>query len=234
MRQLARVQEYAATVRELLDGARAHAPTRAEGADGSGTVHVVLGPDGLPTSFRVDTGWDRRITPAGFGGAVLEAFQAAVADRMETWTRSMAADGWQQRADRVDAAATGRIPPALRAPVPEVAPRPLGEVVEDALKAFDDVDAFAGLPTSGGATGADRSGKLTVTLSPTGLTSCTADERWVGAQSAASLMNALGEALAAARRGLADLPAPPASTGPLDRLFGEAMALLSDPRKLAD
>lgn len=116
----------------------------------------------------------------------------------------------------------------------QVTPRRLDEVTEDVFKAFDNLDAFAAMPRTEGASGTDASGKLTITLSGTGMTACTADERWVTQQTSAKLMNALSEALRAAKGKLATMTAKPEPAGGMDRLFAEAMALLNDPRKLAD
>jgi hypothetical protein len=56
----------------------------------------------------------------------------------------------------------------------------------------------------------------------------------VSAQTAATLMNALGEALSAARTDLENSNPRPAPSGSLDRLFAEALALLRDPRRVVD
>lgn len=104
------------------------------------------------------------------------------------------------------------------------------------IKAFDHVGNFAAPPAQAtGGTGANRSGKLALTLSKAGLVSCTADPEWVSGQTAATLMNALGEALDAARADLANSTAGAAApSGSLDRLFAEALALLRDPRRVVD
>ena len=63
---------------------------------------------------------------------------------------------------------------------------------------------------------------------------CTVDEHWVAGQTAAQLMNALGQALAAAKENLSRASRKPQPASGTDRLFAEAMALLNDPRRLAD
>jgi hypothetical protein len=235
MAQFAQMQKYTATLHNLMTAAQSQAPRQSEGADKTGTVRITLGPDGLPTTFRVGSDWDRRMEPAAFGGAVMEAFQVAINDRMETWTQSLAEDGWRDRADQLKnpgSATTGRVPAAFRKPVEDVNPRPLSDITEDMFKAFDNVQTAP--PKTDGANGTDRTGKLAIGLSATGMTSCTVDERWAGDQTAARLMNALGEALASAKADLALKSAKPQPASGLDRLFAEAMALLNDPRKLAD
>ncbi|MCE7001635.1 hypothetical protein LWC34_02085 [Kibdelosporangium philippinense] len=235
--QFAQMQKYTATLHSLMTAAQSHAPRQSAGADKSGAVRITLGPDGLPASFRVDNDWDRKITPAAFGGAVMEAFQVAINDRMETWTRALAEDGWRDRVDQVKGPATateGRIPAAFRKPVEEVNPRPIGDIAEDMFKAFDTVDALAAVPKSDGASGTDRTGKITISLSSSGLTSCTVDEHWAARQTAAQLMNALSQALTAAKEDLSRKSQKPQPMSGVDRLFAEAMALLHDPRRLAD
>lgn len=89
MRQFAQMQQYTAALHGLITAAQAHAPQHSEGADQSRTVHVVLGSDGLPESFRVASDWTRRIEPAAFAGAVLEACQVAISDRLAVWTKTL-------------------------------------------------------------------------------------------------------------------------------------------------
>lgn len=60
------------------------------------------------------------------------------------------------------------------------------------------------------------------------------DEHWVAGQTAAQLMNALGQALTAAKEDLSEESQKPRPMSGVDRLFAEAMALLNDPRRLAD
>lgn len=243
MRELAQIQQYAAGLQGLLATAQAEAPRSIEGTDGTGTVRVLLDPDGLPNSFRIEPGWNRKITADGFGGAVLEAFQAAMGERLAVWTRTLEEQGWQAQADRLrvdldeqpSASGQGKVPSDFRHPVEDVAPRPIDQVAEDMITAFDHVGDFAASPTqTRGGIGASRSGKLALTLSRAGLVSCTADPEWVSAQTAATLMNALGEALTVARADLENNTVQAAPSGSLDRLFAEALALLRDPRRVVD
>ncbi len=244
MRELAQIQQYAAGLQGLLATAQAEAPRSSDGADRTGTVRVFLDPDGLPNSFRIEPGWNRKITAEGFGGAVLEAFQAAMGERLASWTRTLEEQGWQAQADRLrvdldepaSTSGAGEIPSAFRHPVEDVTPRPIDQIAEDMSKACDHVgDLAAPPPGATGGTGASRSGKLVLTLSRAGLVSCTADPEWVSGQTAATLMNALGEALAVARADLASGTGQAAApSGSLDRLFAEALALLRDPRRVVD
>lgn len=163
----------------------------------------------------MDGRWDRTLAPEEFGAAVVQACQSAIGERLAEWTASLRASGWQHEAARLHGGPAAqpttplvRVPPAFRRPVPDATPRPLAQITEDVLAAFDDTARSSPRDDVSG-TGSAAGGKLVITLSTTGLTSCTADGRWVAEQTAARLMNALSEALA------------------------EAMALLSDPRRLA-
>lgn len=243
MRELAQIQQYAAGLQGLLATAQAEAPRSSEGADRTGTVRAFLGPDGLPDSFRIESGWNRKVSAVGFGGAVIEAFQSAMGARLTAWTRTLEEQGWQSQADqlrlhleeRPAASRPGEIPLAFRRPTDEVNPRPIDLVAEDMIKAFDQVESFAAPePQATRGAGSNRSGKLVLTLSKTGLVSCSADPEWVSVQTAATLMNALGEALTAARADLENSADRPAPSGSLDVLFGEALALLRDPRRVVD
>lgn len=235
--ELTQLHDYAQGLQGLLATARQAAPAASSGSDRTGTVTVVLGPDGLPESFRVRAGWHRDVAPAAFAELVMEAFRTAVGERLKAWTDTLDEQGWRDGVDRprTDAAAgpAGRIPPALRHPAAD--PRSIDAVTEDMIKAFDDVHRFAesGVRTATGR-GADRSGNLTLVLSAAGLVSCTANADWVSTQSAASLMNALGEALRAARADLARQPEQASMSEGLDSLLGEAFALLRDPRLVTE
>ena len=242
MAELGRIQSLAAGLSGLLARAQQHAPAQATGADSSGAIQVVLGPDGLPEQIRVGSGWQRRLDPEAFGAAVGEAFTAASADRMEIWTRQLRDEGWvadveRRRGARDDIVTepAGAPPPAFRPPPTGGTPRSLDLVTEDLLSAFGALDTHLGraaAPAEG--TGAAAAGQLTVTLSPAGGLSCTADPDWLSRVGQTTLAVALDEALAAARAELAAASAPdrdPAAG--LDALFGEALAILDDPERLA-
>lgn len=233
--QFARMQKYTAALRHLLADAQDRAPHEASGTDRTGAVQVVLGPDGLPKKVRVDPSWQRTLGAAGVGPAVMEASQAALKERMDAWTEALAEDGFQDRvADmKRGRAPESRVPAMFRKPVPEVAPRPIGAVAEDMFSAFDKVRTST--PSNDPAAGTDRSGKVTITLSTTALTACTVDAEWAEDQPGTAVADALGEALRAAKRELAQSGAnrvDPADG--LDGLFAETMALLNDPRRFAD
>lgn len=260
MGELLRLQHYAGRLKDLLSAAQASSPRQVEGADSTGTVRVVLGPDGLPAAIRVRPGWERAIAPAAFGGAVVQAFGAAVDERMAVWTRVLEDGEWRSEVAQLKAGLDGprTAPAAPRAPgggggVPPAGvspafrrdrsrtrPRALDVVAEDALKAFgtvQEVTAAPAKPAEG--TGTSAAGKLVLRLSATGVFSCEADPLWVSRQTAVMLTEALSQALADARGQLAEAAraaqgAAGQRTAALGRLFDEALAILEDQRRLSE
>lgn len=236
--QFARIQQYASGLRGLLADAQARAPRRAEGSDEKKAVHAVLDANGMPESFTVSADWESKIKPNGLGGAVMEAFQAAVGQRLAEWTTTLNRVGWQDQVEllKSDGGAAGEVPPAFgkQAPWPTES-RPLGDLAEDMIAAFDQPASFAPpSPTDATATATVLGNKVVVSLSGNGLVSCTVDGHWASRQSASQLTDALRDALATAKSQLSRRPAAPNPAEGLDRIFGEAMALLNDPRRLAD
>ncbi|MET0235422.1 MAG: hypothetical protein ABW224_12330 [Kibdelosporangium sp.] len=232
IRELRQLQQYASGLQGLIADAEANAPARAEGTDSSGAVHVVLGPNGVPKSYRVDQGWERKLRPEAFGDAVLGAFEQAMQDRMKAWTTTLQKDNWQSKVDNLEN--QPQVPVMFQGPKFTGTPRPLDDLAEDMMKAFDDVQQAPDLPKPAYAVGTAGGGKLTLTLSKSGVVSCVADPRWVSAQTATRLTNALSEALAAAKQELEKMSVAQEPANPLDRLIGETFALLNDPQRLAE
>lgn len=236
-RDLARLQHYAAGLEKLIDSAQDAAPRAATATDGTGMISVTLGSDGLPKSFRAEPDWNRHVKPEQLGQAVLDAFAAAMGERLAMWARTLQDRGWQQEVDELGAGSSGpnagEILPAFRKP--DVPPRSIDVVAEDMMRALDQAPEIgAAQHPTGTGTGSNRSGALTLTLSGNGLVSCTAETHWASRQSGTSLTNALGEALTEARADFArnNRGAP---TGPnLNNLFNEAIALMNDPRRLME
>lgn len=222
LRSLARIKSYSAGLKNVIDAAQASAPARGRGTDRTGVISAIIGVDGLPRSFRVHQGWPGRLPPESLGKAVVEAYQAAMHDRLVTWSKTLEKQGWQEEADDLHAN-----PPSdpVEEPQPAANPRSVDAVAEDMIRALDQVKDIAATkqPTATG-TGSDSSGKLTLTLSATGLVSCTVDAKWASTRTTTMLMRALGDALAAARADLTRLHKQPSPD--LGGLFSEALALL--------
>lgn len=235
LRELSRLRQRAAGLTELINTAQSAAPKTVTATDRSGTVHVTLGPDGLPEKFRVDQYWQRHVQPEKLGGVILEAFESAMSQRLATWARTLEDEGWQTRFNRLRAAAPpdGHVPPALARPRPSVAPRSLDALAEDMIRAVGGALGVAeATPRAARGTGIDRSGKLTLTVSASGLVSCVVKTRWAARQTGTVLTNALTQALAAAKSDLARNHGGPASGADLNGLAGEAMTLLNDPKRM--
>ncbi len=242
MRDLARLHRYASGLSNLMASAQSRSPQQAEGSDNTGAVWVVLGPDGLPETIRVESQWRRVLGSADIGDAVVEASRVAANQRMASWTRTLGDEDWTAKADRLredvdeqpesHELVAADLPPAIR----QARPRAMEPLAEDVLAEFDKVDQFTGpqaMTVVG--TGSDNTGRVTIVMSKADLTSCAADQRWASQQSGAALNTAFGEALAAARKDLEDAAdQAPNPMAHLDQLLGEALALLADPQRLAD
>jgi hypothetical protein len=222
LRSLARIKSYSAGLKNVIDAAQASAPARGRGTDRTGVISAAVGADGLPRSFRVHQGWPDRLPPESLGKAVVEAYQAAIHDRLATWSKTLEKQGWQEEADDLRTH-----PPSdpVDEPQPATNPRSVDAIAEDVIRALDQVkEAAAAKQRMATGAGSDSSGKLTLTLSTTGLVSCTVDAKWASTRTTTMLMRALGDALAAAR---ANLPRPQEQPSPdLGALFSEALALL--------
>lgn len=244
MTELSRLQRYASSLHGLLQQAQSWSPDRAQGTDGSGAVCMTVGADGLPVSVCVSSEWNNRIRPEDFAAAVVEASRAAQGEWMASWIGTLEREGWQAKADRLragldgPAGASGPPPPAYCPDPAGVRPRPLGVLAEDALKAFDAAEKVP--PPSLAAvqgTGRSAEGRFVLVLSRGGIVSCSADPAWVSEQTPDMLANAFAEALAMARGALAEATDAASqraarAAGQLTGLFTEAVALLSEPRRL--
>jgi hypothetical protein len=222
--ELARLQREVSGAVRLLTEAEARLPKHAEGADRTGAVLVRLGPDGLPVGVSIAPAWPEKLAPESVAQAVIEANHAATRARIAEWSRNLERDEWPAVVAHLTSPADGRraAPQAstVAEPVPASDPRPLDELVEDTIRAFDTV----GRPSlTARGTGCD--GQPVVVLSPHGLVSCEAKPRWVLGRGGATLAEAFGVALRAARQDLtARAVAQHRQTDALARLFSEALA----------
>jgi hypothetical protein len=228
--ELAELQRQASALQGLLATAQASAPRRAEGSDATGTLWATIDGDGLPSALSVQDGWQRRVSPERFGPAVVEAFAAASTNRMTAWDQALSENGWTSTVDTVrrelDGPASTTAP--LPAPPPVGRPRPAGELLNDMLTAFEQIDDASAVVEGSGTSGYH---KLELRLAATGLVSCEVDAQWASHQSGNDMAAAFGEALVKAK---ADLAAKSATPSHLDQVLGEALALLNDPHRLAE
>ncbi len=216
-----------AHLNNMISEARTAAPQRSEGRDRSNTVTVILGIDNLPHSIRVTSGWQRQLQPAGFGGAVMEAAQVAAGRHGEAWMQNLGGKRWQETANQVPRDPATPPPLAAHRDVDLVAPRPLDVLAEDILQAMEQRNTS---PEPAQGVGTAANGRLRVTLTPWGLSSCEADARWVSTQASDALEYALNQALNLARIELDKaVTAAKSAPGPnLDALISEALSHLTE------
>ncbi|MBC2875978.1 MULTISPECIES: hypothetical protein [Streptomyces] len=261
---LHQAREHILGIQRLMSDLREQVPREVTGSDPQGAVSVRLAADGLPERIALVTDWERRQAPGALDAAVTAAYESALRERLEGWSRSMEGTDWERRAERLDAAspftadASGRgpghgsghgpgrgpgyetesagAPPEMPEPdLRYVLPRRLDEVAEEMLSLFD-LDAIAGPAAAEPETftGKSAGGQVAVTVAQGALVSCSVHPAWAAGRSAVRLNQALAEALADAR----DRLVAGASRGPsahqLDGLFKEAMAILADPARFAD
>ncbi|MET8677223.1 hypothetical protein ABZW18_06455 [Streptomyces sp. NPDC004647] len=242
-RELGKLQQHAAQISEVVSDMQRLMPEGASGSDAQGAVEVRVGGDGLPESITVTRDWNRRRRPEELGGAVAEACGAAMAEMMAAWAQGLGQSGWDVNAKRVD---LSREEPDTTAQLPGttdlryVLPRRLDEVAEDVISSFENlrtVDAAATAGANAQAKGSDSSRHVSIALSPGALNSCEIDARWAEKQSSIRLNQAFEEALADVRFAMRQVDGSDVIDGARQRVGGlaqEALAILSDPRRIAD
>lgn len=238
IRGLRQLQQRVLRLQESIARAEAAVPSQARATDRTGAVEVALDRDGLPKSVEVADDWQHRLGQADFGEAVVEASQAAAAERIREPLRAFRdAPGPRTpsgTADGLDGETISVPSEFVRTKVAHARPRSVDTLAEEVLAAFDRIPEIAAAsPLTASGTGRDRSGHVTVVLSRSGLLSCTADPEWLshrpGRVLAAAVEQAVGAARAHLERTIANLQ--PAD---VDRLWAEALAFLGDPDRLAN
>ncbi|MGK5639315.1 YbaB/EbfC family nucleoid-associated protein [Streptomyces sp. URMC 126] len=260
---LHQVRDHIQGIQRLMSDMRERVPREVTGSDPQGAVTVRLAADGLPERVALVTDWQRRQAPAALSAAVTAAYESALRERLEDWSRSLEETGWERRAEQLDATSpftaasphtadtsgtsgTSSTAPPSAAPtaaapeLPEldlryVLPRRLDEVTEELLSLFD-LDGIAGSDAAEPETftGKSAGGQVTVTVAQGSLVSCSVDPAWADGRSAVRLNQALAEALSDARDRLVAGSSRGPSALQLDGLFKEAMAILGDPARFAD
>ncbi|MFJ2092046.1 hypothetical protein ACIOEW_22660 [Streptomyces sp. NPDC087901] len=240
--ELKQFQEYANKMQQLMSEMRDQMPEFAEGEDAQGAVRVRLIAGGIPESIKVASDWQRRQPPENLGAAVVEAYGSALSEWMERWSGGLEQADWENRAHQLDgtlgqpasAGAASTPPEAFERDVRYVVPRPLQEVAEDVLTAFDVVERqdpeAAAQPEAKGESAAHR---VVITLGSQGLSSCEIDPDWAAQQSVVRLNQALDDALAEVRAKSASAEGSgPDAVADLDLggLLDEAMAIMKNPR----
>ncbi|MFJ1549103.1 hypothetical protein [Streptomyces sp. NPDC088246] len=240
--ELQQFQEYAHKMQQLISDVNDQMPEYAEGEDPQGAVRVRLRAGGLPESIKVASDWQRRQRPEDLGAAVLEAYQSALSEWMERWSGGLSETDWEARAERLDgglgpsvSTGTPSVPPeTFERDLRHVVPRPLEEVTEDALSAFDAVERQSAelyLPPE--VKGESAARRVVITLSSQGLVSCELEPQWAAQQSAVRLNQALDDALtdACGKVGSAESDGQAAVANLyLGGLLDEALAIMNNPQ----
>jgi hypothetical protein len=203
----------AAHLRSALEHLQAAAPPHAVGSDAGGRVQVVLGPDGLPVEIGAPGGWNG--PAAAFGAAVEDAFAAASAQRLQTWSAAGSANGPEPPG------------PEEPAPVGTGSARPVEQIAEDVIAALGEAVALGTAPPAEHrGVGSAGAGRLVLLLSYRTGVRCSADPDWVSRLDAAGVNAALAVALRDARTAL--VSSATATARPWDGMLAEARSALAD------
>ncbi|MFF3518304.1 hypothetical protein [Streptomyces sp. NPDC002573] len=246
VQELQRFQQYTSQLHGLIARIQEDMPQSAEAEDTQGAVRVRVGQDGLPESVVAVRDWQRRRGPEQIGGAVVEAYGSSVAELMSAQSQVFSSSDWRESADGLQqdmgsphSSADPTPPPGVpQRDLRHVVPRRIDEVAEDVISSFDDLarqdpEAVEHIQVQG----SDSAGRVTMTLSPGSLVACTVDPGWSAKQSAVGLNRAFDEALRDARSALTRAVEANTTGGEnrqLDTLLDEALAILSDPRRITD
>jgi hypothetical protein len=255
--QVARLQQGVWALTDLLaatpDVAPAEAPAevlavdegaprlRQEATDATGTVRVVVATDGLPESIEIGEDWRRTVGSEGLAAAVSEACKNAVFASAEGDATPVAEpvetdrEAVLERADQIVAyvEGAGPLPPGVATlDIAQVHPRSLSRIVDELLQAADAVDSL-GTQWVMEEPPSDGHGRISLTVGPFGLVSCTADPDWVGRRETTELMDDLAAALRSARSRHASSPGVTLETAlsalpDLSTVFAELEALRAD------
>ncbi|MET8956720.1 hypothetical protein ACWEQN_35875 [Streptomyces sp. NPDC004129] len=246
IQELQLFQQYTSQLHGLIARIQEDMPQSAEGEDAQGAVRVRVGQDGLPESVAAVRDWQRRRGPEQIGGAVVEAYGSTVAELMSAQSQVLSSSGWRERADGLQqdtnssqsSADLTQPPEVSQRDLRHVVPRSIDEVAEEMISSFDDLTrqdpaAVERIQVQG----SDSTGRVTMTLSPGSLAGCAVDPGWAAKQSAVGLNRAFDEALRDARSALTRAVEANTAGGEnrqLDTLLDEALAILSDPRRITD
>jgi len=222
---VAQLQRSAAELARFARDLAAATPASVEGSDPTGWVHVVLGPDGIPTEIRVREGWQQRVDPARLASAVMDANLDAVQRAMQAWTVAMQDSDWRRDQTSFEADArehrAGPGQPLPESPFGHV--RDTNELAEEVLSTLQSVQTQPA-PSAAAGTGHDDGRHVTIQLASAGLTACTIEPGWALHHNGASISAGLSTAL---QRAVAKRSAQSSPRVEPDDLLGDALATLT-------
>ncbi|MFG2674623.1 hypothetical protein [Streptomyces sp. NPDC048445] len=243
---LQQFQQHTLQLQNLMTDMQNRMAQGSEGTDAQGAVTVRLAPDGLPEFIRAATDWQRRLEPEVIGATVTEAYGVAMSQQMTAWGQAFEDANWEDKADHLGGPigqSNASDAPAAQPDIPEpdlryVVSRPLDQLAEDILSAFDTVDRLEETisePAEAEGTSAGR--QVTLVVSKGALRACQVDPRWAAGKSYIALNQAFDEALSDARDKLNSVEAVTAEgiAGlQMDSLLNEALVVLRDPMRFKD
>lgn len=243
LQELAKFQQTATQIQEVIGSLQSHQPEGASGSDAQGAVEVRIGRDGLPEHISASSDWHRRRRPEALGAAVAEACEAAASELMSVWSQGLMQSDWDRKVDEVHRTTVGQpfgtasaVPDAAQRDWQRVVARPLDQLAEDVIASLTQLSSpDTRAADSGRATGTDSGRNVSITLSHGSLSSCEVDAAWAKNQSSVGLNRAFNEALTHARTALRETDTADAAAGSRQHassLLDEAMAILSDPRRI--
>jgi hypothetical protein len=197
-------------------------------SDESGSIRVVLGPDGIPQVIQVDQDWRRKAGAEGLAAAVSRACARAHEAYESKQTIAIDSSDWPRRAIQVIEYLAGDGPPPQGL---EAVPPPPAPVMWSASMIDRYAAAWDGLAsgdelvrrTEREYTGDGAAGRVTLTLAIRGPVICDADPDWLRRSEAQEIEQGLSAALAALR---ADVAADKATEERLMSTYYDALASL--------
>ncbi len=189
--ELGRLQARLVRVGELASVANV-------GRDKSGAVEVILDSHGLACDVRIAADWRRRTMPDDVGAAVV----AADTDAAQNRARSCA----EAFASTADSAHDENAFPTSALVAPESRARPIADLAESALGAFDTIDRIS--TSTPAVTGTSSEQCVRINVDQGRITDCSINPSWLARQDDITLAHAIREALASAAAAQAEANRP--------------------------
>ncbi|GGN76087.1 hypothetical protein GCM10010112_47970 [Actinoplanes lobatus] len=199
-------------------------PRSAIGMDETGTVEVRVDETGRLDAVEIHRDWRRRFSPEAVAPAVLAAAGDALAKQAAAWAEDV------RRPPPPARPAAGPTGPAVR-PRFDGAPDPrLHDLLRTVTEAFAEIGAYAEHVQASAqrtTTGRSHSGRVTITLTGSHLTTVEIDERWL--RSEASGRQVADEIEAACRQAYRAIAADDEATSTRTPHLDEVRRLARDP-----
>jgi DNA-binding protein YbaB len=202
---------------------------RTDGWDKSRTVRVTMDGSGRIVDAQIGPSWRDAVGSAGLGAAVVEAADAATAERMESWTQAMEQPVDDVPDDFEDPSADLNPSRSLRDPAVLESTRELFHLTMDAIDRLSEVTRSMDELTVDQVSGRSPDGRVTVTVESGRLASVDFDQSMLREMTAVEITQRLRAALSAADQAGPQAAAAKALDNFTIREFQQATA---DPREL--